>query len=190
VSLVYMFVQLLISTGFVLLPVNHWLYLGITLGVLAVVYLLFMKKYYHLHREYLKSQNNDIMIIDDNLLDNVLSEASESPRKRMNFNIHKELTDPVQRLLNGLLPGTVLPVHRHPHTDETYVVLKGRMKVRFYSDEGDVDEEFLLDPSYGKYGVNIPKGRFHGVEVMEPTVIFEVKEGPYKQVDNIDLLNI
>jgi UDP-N-acetylmuramyl pentapeptide phosphotransferase/UDP-N-acetylglucosamine-1-phosphate transferase len=56
VSLVYMFVQLLISTGFVLLPVDHWLYLGITLGVLAVVYLLFMKKYYHLHREYLKSQ--------------------------------------------------------------------------------------------------------------------------------------
>src|SRR5574344_2000692 len=119
------------------------------------------------------------MIIDDNLLDNVLSEASESPRKRMNFNIHKELTDPVQRLLNGLLPGTVLPVHRHQHMDETYVVLKGRMKVRFYSDGGEVVEEFLLDPSCGEHGVNIPKGTFHGLEVLEPTVIFEVKEGPF-----------
>jgi cupin fold WbuC family metalloprotein len=130
------------------------------------------------------------MIIDDNLLDNVLSEASESPRKRMNFNIHKELTDPVQRLLNGLLPGTVLPVHRHQHTDETYVVLKGRMKVRFYSDGGEVVEEFLLDPSCGEYGVNIPKGTFHGLEVLEPTVIFEVKEGPYAKLGEWDVIKV
>jgi cupin fold WbuC family metalloprotein len=130
------------------------------------------------------------MIIDDNLLDNVLSEASESPRKRMNFNIHKELTDPVQRLLNGLLPGTVLPVHLHQHTDETYVVLKGRMKVRFYSDGGEVVEEFLLDPSCGEYGVNIPKGTFHGLEVLEPTVIFEVKEGPYAKLGEWDVIKV
>jgi cupin fold WbuC family metalloprotein len=130
------------------------------------------------------------MIIDDNLLDNVLSEASESPRKRMNFNIHKELTDPVQRLLNGLLPGTVLPVHRHQHTDETYVVLKGRMKVRFYSDGGEVVEEFLLDPSCGEHGVNIPKGMFHGLEGLEPTVIFEVKEGPYAKLGEWDVIKV
>ena len=130
------------------------------------------------------------MKIDDDLLNKVLADAADSPRLRMNFNIHKELTDPIQRLLNGLLPGTVLPVHRHPHTDETYVVLKGRMKVRFYSDGGEVVEEFLLDPSCGEYGVNIPKGTFHGLEVLEPTVILEVKEGPYAPMGEEDGMKV
>lgn len=36
-------------------PLAHWIYLVAVLIVLAAAYLLFMKKYYHLHEEYLKS---------------------------------------------------------------------------------------------------------------------------------------
>lgn len=56
VSSLYMGLQLLISAGIIFLPVNHYLYLAIVTAVLAVAYIVFMKKYYHLHEEYLKSK--------------------------------------------------------------------------------------------------------------------------------------
>ena len=56
VSSFYMAVQLLISAGLIYLPINHYIYLGIVIVVLGTAYLLFMKKNYHLHEEYLKSK--------------------------------------------------------------------------------------------------------------------------------------
>ena len=59
VSLLYMCIQLVISLGFIYLCPNtilaHWIYLVVAGLVLAVAYVLFMKKYYHLHEEYLAS---------------------------------------------------------------------------------------------------------------------------------------
>ena len=59
VSILYMSLQLAVSFGFIYLCPNsvivHWIYLLVTLAVLAVAYVLFKKKYYHLHNEYLQS---------------------------------------------------------------------------------------------------------------------------------------
>ncbi len=55
VSSIYMLVQLLISAGLIWLPVNHYVYAIVVLLVLAIIYIVFMKKYYHLHEEYLMS---------------------------------------------------------------------------------------------------------------------------------------
>ena len=58
VSVIYMTIQLVVSLGFIFLIPNttlaHWLYLVCALIVLCIVYVLFMKKYYHLHEEYLE----------------------------------------------------------------------------------------------------------------------------------------
>lgn len=129
------------------------------------------------------------MIINDTLLNKITEEAKESRRLRMNYNIHESLDAKVQRLLNVLIPGTVLPIHRHRHTDETYILLKGKMFVVFYDDLGGQTERYLLDPSIGNYGVNIPKGQWHGIEVIKPSTIFEVKEGPYMPLGPEDILD-
>lgn len=59
VSLIYMALQLAVSLGMIFLvpdtPWAHWAYLGVTLVILAVAYVLFKKKYYHLHEAYLAS---------------------------------------------------------------------------------------------------------------------------------------
>ena len=59
VSLLYMGMQLVVSLGFIYLCRNtmlaHWIYLIGAAAILAVAYVLFMKKYYHLHEEYLAS---------------------------------------------------------------------------------------------------------------------------------------
>ena len=56
VSAIYMVMQLVISFGMLLLPIKHWVYMCIVFAVFGSTYLLFMRKYYHLHEQYLKSQ--------------------------------------------------------------------------------------------------------------------------------------
>ena len=129
------------------------------------------------------------MIIDDQLLDNVAAKAEESPRLRMNYNLHDSLEAKAQRLINVLLPGSPLPIHRHHHTAETYVILRGKMFVVFYNDMGAQTERYLLDPTQGNYGVQIPAGQWHGIEVIEPSAIFEVKDGPYTPLEPEDILD-
>ncbi len=128
------------------------------------------------------------MIINDELLDKVTAEAKESPRLRMNYNLHESLDAKAQRLINVLLPGTPLPIHRHKHTAETYVLLRGKMFVVFYDDLGGQIERYLLDPTQGNYGVHIPKGQWHTVEVIEASAILEVKDGPYTPLQPEDIL--
>jgi cupin fold WbuC family metalloprotein len=128
------------------------------------------------------------MIIDKKLLDEVSARAQASPRLRMNYNFHDGPESKAQRLLNALERGTVLPIHRHRHTDETYVVLRGKIVVLFYDDSGAQTEEFRLDPSAGNYGVHIPKGVWHSLVVIEPAVIFEVKDGPYTPIAPEDMM--
>lgn len=128
-------------------------------------------------------------LINEDLLNEVTQQAKESPRLRMNHNLHDSLEAKAQRLLNALEPGTVLPVHRHPNTAETYILLRGKIKVMFYNDRKEMTESMLLDPMAGGYGVHIPANQWHTLEVMESgTVIFEVKDGPYIPLERENIL--
>ena len=129
------------------------------------------------------------MLIDKKLLDEVTERAKASERLRMNFNLHESLEAKAQRLLNALEPGTLLPIHRHRHTAETYIVLRGAIRVLFYNDERVLTNEFIVHPEEKVYGVHIPAGQWHTLEVLESgTVIFEVKDGPYAPPKPEDIL--
>lgn len=56
VSAGYMIVQLAVSAGLIFIPINHYIYLGLVIILLSGAYVIFMRKYYHLHEEYLKSK--------------------------------------------------------------------------------------------------------------------------------------
>ena len=128
-------------------------------------------------------------IIDKRLLDSVSSDAKESRRLRMNYNFHDSLDAPCQRLLNALEPGTVVPIHRHKHTSETYILLSGKLKMMFYNDEKEVIEETILSIESGNYGINNTAGVWHSMDVLvSGTVIFETKDGPYMPVQECDIL--
>jgi cupin fold WbuC family metalloprotein len=130
-----------------------------------------------------------MQLIDVSLLDNISLQASDSPRLRMNYNLHEHLEDKVQRLLNALEPGTHLPVHRHRHTAETYFLVRGRLRVIFYNDMRKETETADLNTNAGVFGVHIPAGQWHTIEVLETgTVIFEVKEGPYTPLIEDDVM--
>jgi len=129
------------------------------------------------------------MLLDIKLLDEITQKAKESPRLRMNYNLHETLDSKAQRLFNALEPGTVLPAHRHVKTAETYIILRGKLVVTLFNDEKKVIERDELDPLYGRFGVQIPKNTWHSVECLESgTVIFEVKDGPYTPLTPEDLM--
>ena len=118
-------------------------------------------------------------IIDVNLLDEVSEQAKESPRLRMNYNFHHSLDDKCHRFLNAVEPRTKVEIHRHPTKDESFVLLRGRVRVNTYNDDGTVLESVVLYPEDGLYGVDIPKNVWHNVECLESgSVFFECKEGP------------
>lgn len=58
----------------------------------------------------------------------------------------------------------------------------------FYGDNGKITEKFMLDSLIGNYGVHIPQGQWHKLEVLErDTVIFEVKDGFYMPLSSQDI---
>ena len=128
------------------------------------------------------------MIIDKALLDKVSEQAKTNPRLRMNFNFHQSLDDKCHRMLNAVEPGSDIPIHRHPDKDESFVVLRGKVRSTTYKDDGSVIESVVLSHEDGLYGVDIPKGVWHKLESLEPgSVVFECKEGPFvpHEVDGI-----
>jgi cupin fold WbuC family metalloprotein len=120
--------------------------------------------------------------IDTAALLGLCDEAAASPRLRKNLNLHTELDDPVQRLLNAFEPGTYLRPHRHaaPPKWELFVVLAGRAAVLTFADDGRVLERADLDADGDTRLVEIPEGAWHTLVALVPkTVLFEVKRGPY-----------
>lgn len=119
-------------------------------------------------------------LIDKQLLDDVSRQAQKSDRLRMNYNFHQSLDEKCHRFLNAVEPGTIVPIHRHPTKDESFVLLRGKVRVTTHNDDGSINESVVLDPKEGLYGVDIPKGVWHKVESLESrSVFFECKEGPF-----------
>ena len=121
-----------------------------------------------------------LMVIDEKMLDEVSAQAQASSRLRMNFNFHQSLEDKCHRMLNAVEPGTDIPIHRHPDKDESFVILRGKVRSTSYNDDGSVIDSVVLSHEDGIYGVDIPKGVWHKLESLAPaSVIFECKEGPF-----------
>lgn len=137
--------------------------------------------------------------IDKELISDLFDKAVASERKRMNFDLRTSANDKSQRMLNALIPGTEVPIHRHPMSNETEICLKGKLVEVLYEEEVISDDfpmgmdaqdrpsgirykesaRYILDPSVGNFGCVVPAGVWHTVKVLEPSVIFEAKDGEY-----------
>lgn len=142
--------------------------------------------------------------IDKKLIQQLLDQAVVNPRLRQSYDLRNDAMDAgighkdnSQRMLNVLLPGTKVPIHRHPNSNENVLCLSGKLVEVLYEEdscnktagvetqdraEGLLLKEcarILLDPSAGSYGCVVPAGVWHTVEVNEPAVIYEAKDGRY-----------
>jgi len=125
---------------------------------------------------------------NDTFLDQLLEQAQASPRLRMGHDLRNSADDQSQRMFNALIPGTEVPIHRHPTSNETVVILRGRLTEVYYDEKGNETKRYELDPQAGNLGMSIPAGQWHTVEVHEPTVILEMKNGAYAPVAEADVI--
>ena len=119
------------------------------------------------------------MEINKEFIDNLFEQAKENPRLRQNLDLRTSSADTSQRMLNALLPGTVVPIHRHPQSTENVFLLCGKIVEVICDENGKEIERVHLDPTIGNYGCVVPQGAWHTVEVLEPSVIYEAKDGKY-----------
>ena len=117
--------------------------------------------------------------IDKKLINDLFDKAVVSDRKRMNYDLRTSSNDGSQRMLNALLPGSIVPIHRHLKSNENVLLLCGNLVEVIYDAEGNETERIHLDPSVGNFGCVVPVGAWHTVEVLEPSVIYEAKDGKY-----------
>lgn len=116
--------------------------------------------------------------------------ARESPRGRMNLNIHDSYEDPCQKLIIGMHTASYVVPHRHlsPPKDECFVALQGRLGVILFGADGDVVEYFSLGPQCEKQICDIPAGFWHTVVALEENCLFlEFKMGPYTPFSESDV---
>ena len=136
------------------------------------------------------------MEIDKDFLGKLFEQATMNPRLRQSFDLRTSSADTSQRMLIALLPGTVVPIHRHEDTTESIICLCGKLDVVTFEevvtyensssdampmsmDAQDVTrkveyrevQRIHLCPAEAKYGCQIPKGAWHTVEVIEPSAV-------------------
>ena len=129
------------------------------------------------------------MLIDTKLLNALTAQAKASPRLRMNLDLRNTPADQSQRMLNALEPGTVMPIHRHRHTSETVVVLRGKVKWLYYNDKGELTDTILVEAGGDICGLSVPMGQWHSIECMESgSVILETKDGAWEAMREEDVL--
>ena len=120
-----------------------------------------------------------IMEINKEFLGKLFEQAIANSRLRQNLDLRTSANDNSQRMLNALLPGTVVPIHRHPQSTENVFLLCGKIVEIICDENGNEIERIYLDPTVGNYGCVVPQGAWHTVEVLEPSVIYESKDGKY-----------
>lgn len=130
--------------------------------------------------------NSSLKIIDEDLLAELYQRAESNHRLRQNYNIHEELDDRCQRLLNAMAPGSYIRPHRHLLTpkSELFLAVAGRLALVIFSDTGEIETAYILGPAGPLRAIEVPAGLWHTVVSMAKGSIFlEVKAGPYIPVD-------
>lgn len=128
--------------------------------------------------------------IDSTVLDSLAKQAKESPRHRAHFNLHQDLGDPVQRLCIAMEPETYVRPHRHsdPETWEVLMILRGTLALTIFDDHGTVLERTVLDAKGPVTAVEFLQNTWHAPVSLEPgTIVFEIKQGPYRPIAEINL---
>ena len=132
------------------------------------------------------------MKISQTVLDDLTARAKASPRLRMNQDLRNSPEDGSQRMLNAIEPGSPLPIHRHPSTTETIVILRGSLVEDYFdcvSGKPVCTESIELRPGGPVVALNIPAGQWHTLRSLESgTVILEMKDGAYQPIGPEDMI--
>jgi cupin fold WbuC family metalloprotein len=119
-------------------------------------------------------------LITATMLDDLVAQAGRNQRQRLNYNIHEQPSDPIQRLFIAARLNSYFRPHRHPGKKEFAIVVRGLFEVMTFDDTGRLTQRVSLGPDAETTGLEIPADVWHTwVPRHDQSVFFEVKQGPY-----------
>jgi cupin fold WbuC family metalloprotein len=119
-------------------------------------------------------------LFSQNLLDELASRASASPRRRAHHPIHADDTDRVQRFFVAANRDSYFRPHRHLVRSELTLVVRGAFTVLEFDAEGLVTQRHEVGAGSEAVGYELPPATWHTVLVQtDGSAFLEVKEGPY-----------
>lgn len=119
------------------------------------------------------------MVFDSDFLDSLTVKAKENERLRQHYDLRNSEDDNCQMMLNAVEPGTVLKIHKHPHSSTLTIVLRGSVLIHIYNDEGVVLKSVKLTTDSCP-GFTVLENEWHNLESLETgTVIYEQKGCKY-----------
>ena len=111
---------------------------------------------------------------------------------RIHYDLRNSADDNSQRMLNAIEPGSPERIHRHQHTSETVVCLRGKVVEEFYDELDRIcTESIVLTPNGPNVAANIPAGQWHSIRAVESgSVVLAVKDGRYEPLSDADILGL
>jgi cupin fold WbuC family metalloprotein len=113
-------------------------------------------------------------------IDDLIAQAAASTRKRVILRLH-EHEEPVQRMVNAVMPGTYVTPHVHaqPPKVELLALLRGDVAVLHFNPDGSIQAVHRLQDDSPLRVVEIPPGDIHSMVALAPSAVLEVVQGPY-----------
>lgn len=114
------------------------------------------------------------------VLADLATQAQSSARGRSHLLWHPEPSDPVQRLVIALEPGTYIRPHQHPEQWELLLMISGAVALLSFDDDGRLTERLPLASAGDCVGIELPPGHWHTLQVGAPASLLEIKPGPLR----------
>lgn len=133
-------------------------------------------------RRALNPPDQAAFFLKEDQIQSAIIESRKSPRRRIILPVQRSESDPVQRLINIIQPGSYVQPHLHPRPQaiELVIVLRGRLRVVLFDEKGTVAKRVDLRTGGDPVLMDIVPGVWHTMIALEPdTVVLEVKGGPY-----------
>lgn len=113
-------------------------------------------------------------------IEHLIYEAKQSSRKRAILRLH-EHEEPVQRMVNAMIPGTYITPHKHEKPDkvELFSILFGKIAVVEFDERGEIVDVVELSADGQNKVVDIPPRTYHTLIPLQPSAALEIIQGPY-----------
>lgn len=119
--------------------------------------------------------------IQNNFFSILVEKAHHTSSKRVTYQLHKDFSDPVQRMIHALTRETIVPPHTHPYSiyPETLIALYGEVHVCIYNEIGNVMQKYKMSPDECCI-IEVPPNLIHSLVChSDSAIVFECNRGPY-----------
>ena len=126
--------------------------------------------------------------VNDQLLNKLLKQAEVSPRLRDHHLLHDAHSDPVQKLVVGMLADSYVRPHMHPQAGKFELIqaFLGSFKFFIFDDAGIIIDIIVLSADSDVKVLEIPENTWHALLALEASVFMEIKPGPFHALTESD----